>query len=256
MNETHVAVASNPLDALFRRAHRRPHHGLGRTLGQAEDVSRRYGMTDSQSYGRRARARDRVAEAAYDSRVDTARGVRTADEKEPVMSEPITYVGIDAHKVELHVALLAADETELVTWTVRNEVRAVKRLRRKLERVAPDSITCCYEAGPCGYALQRQLDRGRVRCEVIAPALVPRKKGERIKTDRAPVPHARVVFGMRRGGCPDGSAGAPRRSPPRATSARGDRIGECAPNPRQPARGGDRGTPIRVTAEARPATMP
>lgn len=42
---------------------------------------RRYGMTGSQSYGRRARARDRVAEAAYDSRVDTSRGVRAADER-------------------------------------------------------------------------------------------------------------------------------------------------------------------------------
>ena len=41
---------------------------------------RRYGMTGSQSYGRRARARGKVAEAAYDSRVDTARGVRAADE--------------------------------------------------------------------------------------------------------------------------------------------------------------------------------
>ena len=86
------------------------------------------------------------------------------------MSEAITFVGIDAHKVELHVALLAANETEPVSWTVRNEVRAVERLRRKLERVAPGPISCCYEAGPCGYALQRQLDRGRVRCEVIAPA--------------------------------------------------------------------------------------
>ena len=71
------------------------------------------------------------------------------------MSEPITYVGIDAHKVELHVALLAPDETEPVTWTVRNEVRAVDRLRRKLERAAPGPVSCCYEAGPCGYALQR-----------------------------------------------------------------------------------------------------
>ena len=100
------------------------------------------------------------------------------------MSEPITYVGIDAHKVDLQVALLVPDATEPVIWTVANEARAVDRLRRKLERTAPGPIACCYEAGPCGYALQRQLDRGRVRCEVIAPALVPRKPGERIKTDR------------------------------------------------------------------------
>ena len=100
------------------------------------------------------------------------------------MSERITYVGIDAHKVDLHVALLTPDKTEPVTWTVPNEVRAVDRLRRKLERAVSGPVACCYEAGPCGYALQRQLDRGRVQCQVIAPALVPRKPGERIKTDR------------------------------------------------------------------------
>ena len=100
------------------------------------------------------------------------------------MSEPITYVGIDAHKSELQVAVLAPDAAEPTIWTVRNEVRAVNRLRRRLERDASGPIACCYEAGPCGYALQRQLERGRVRCDVIAPALVPRKPGERIKTDR------------------------------------------------------------------------
>ena len=50
------------------------------------------------------------------------------------MSEPITYVGIDAHKVELHVALLAPDASAPVTWKVQNEARAVERLRRKLEK--------------------------------------------------------------------------------------------------------------------------
>ena len=80
------------------------------------------------------------------------------------MSEPITYVGIDAHKVELHVALLAPDVTTPVTWTVQNEVRAVERLRRKLERAAPGPVAYCYEAGPCGYVLQRQLEQGRVHC--------------------------------------------------------------------------------------------
>ena len=101
------------------------------------------------------------------------------------MSESITYVGIDAHKVELHVALLAPpDASAPVTWKVQNEDRAVDRLRRKLEKAAPGPVACCYEAGPCGYALQRQLERGRVQCQVIAPALVPRKPGERIKTDR------------------------------------------------------------------------
>ena len=55
---------------------------------------------------------------------------------------------------------------------------------RKLEREAPGPVRACYEAGPCGYALQRQLTTARVACQVIAPALIPRKAGERIKTDR------------------------------------------------------------------------
>ena len=93
------------------------------------------------------------------------------------MSEPITYVGIDAHKVDLQVAVLAPDAAEPTIWTVRNEVRAVNRLRRRLERDAPGPIACCYEAGPCGYALKRQLEGDRLRCDVIAPALVPRKPG-------------------------------------------------------------------------------
>ncbi len=100
------------------------------------------------------------------------------------MNEPITYVGIDAHKRELHVAMLVGPAAAPVTWTARNEPRTIDRLRRKLERAAPGQIECCYEAGPCGYALQRRLQRARLRCQVIAPALVPRKPGERIKTDR------------------------------------------------------------------------
>ena len=92
--------------------------------------------------------------------------------KEPVVDEPITYVGIDAHKRELHVAMLVGDARTPVTWKVANEPRAIDRLRRKLERAAAGRIECCYEAGPCGYALQRRLQRDRLRCQVIAPALV------------------------------------------------------------------------------------
>jgi transposase len=71
-----------------------------------------------------------------------------------------------------------------VTWTIANEPNAIRRVVRKLEREAPGPVRACYEAGRCGYALQRQLTSGRVACQVIAPALIPRKAGERIKTDR------------------------------------------------------------------------
>src|SRR5438093_1900082 len=99
------------------------------------------------------------------------------------MSDVITYVGIDAHKKDLFIAMLVGNQATPVTWTVANEPNAVRRLARKLEREAPGPVRAFYEAGACGYALQRQLTTPRVHCDVVAPALIPRKPGERVKTN-------------------------------------------------------------------------
>ncbi len=103
------------------------------------------------------------------------------------MAKGITWIGMDAHKKFISVAMLLPRRKTTEEWKVNNEPKALKRLVRKLEREAPGEIRCCYEAGVCGFALQRTLQalsKGRLVCEVIAPALVPRKAGERIKTDR------------------------------------------------------------------------
>lgn len=100
------------------------------------------------------------------------------------MRKPLSFVGLDVHKREIHVALLEGHATLPVTWVVPNEPHAVERLWRQLDRDHHGAVQCAYEAGPCGYVLQRRLTRGRVTCQVIAPALMPRKPGERIKTDR------------------------------------------------------------------------
>ena len=100
------------------------------------------------------------------------------------MEQVTTYVGVDAHKKDLFVAMLVGHTATPVTWQLANEPNAVRRLVRTLERDAPGPVRLCYEAGPCGYALQRQVTTARVRCQVIAPALIPRKPGERIKTNR------------------------------------------------------------------------
>lgn len=100
------------------------------------------------------------------------------------MKNLTTYVGVDAHKKDLFVAMLVGDQTTPVTWQLANEPNAVRRLVRKLERDAPGPVRMCYEAGPTGYALQRQVTTPRVSCQVIAPGLIPRKPGERIKTNR------------------------------------------------------------------------
>jgi transposase len=100
------------------------------------------------------------------------------------MKQVTTYVGIDAHKKDLFIAMLIGQEKTPVTWQLANEPHAVRRLVRKLEREAPGPVSAFYEAGPCGYALQRQMTTSRVSCDVIAPALIPRKPGERVKTNR------------------------------------------------------------------------
>ena len=99
------------------------------------------------------------------------------------MKNVTTYVGIDAHKKDLFIAMLVGTQATPVTWTVPTEPTAVRRLIRKLECEAPGPVQACYEAGPCGYALQRQMTTTRVACQVIAPALIPRKPGERVKTN-------------------------------------------------------------------------
>jgi len=100
------------------------------------------------------------------------------------MGEGITFVGLDAHKVAINVAVLLPGETKPVEWQVANEKTAVRRMVRKVQRQAPGEVRFCYEAGPCGYALQRWIREDGAICVVIAPSLIPRKSGDRIKTDR------------------------------------------------------------------------
>jgi transposase len=100
------------------------------------------------------------------------------------MNQVTTYVGIDAHKKDLFIAMLIGQDKTPVTWQLANEPQAVRRLVRKLERATEGAGHVFYEAGPCGYALQRQLTTARVRCDVVAPALIPRKPGERVNTNR------------------------------------------------------------------------
>jgi transposase len=99
------------------------------------------------------------------------------------MKNAITYVGLDVHKKDLFVAMFVGHAATPVVWQLANEPRAIRRLVRKLERDAPGLIHVFYEAGPCGYALQRQLTTPQIQCDVVAPALIPCKPGERVKTN-------------------------------------------------------------------------
>jgi transposase len=96
----------------------------------------------------------------------------------------ITYVGLDVHKSGINVALIGPGSCAVEEeWQQANELRARRRMVRKLKRIGGDEVRVCYEAGPCGYALQRELCDAGVDCIVVAPSLIPAKPGERIKTD-------------------------------------------------------------------------
>jgi transposase len=102
------------------------------------------------------------------------------------MAEATTHVGLDVHKQSISVAMPLPGSTKTLQWEMRNEPGEVRRLVRRLRREGGDEgeLLCAYEAGPCGYVLQRQLVREGVGCQVVAASLIPRKPGERIKTDR------------------------------------------------------------------------
>jgi transposase len=93
------------------------------------------------------------------------------------------YVGLDVHKESITVAYaLGSGEVELPgkIGTTKTDIdRLCKRLQSKARRVR-----VVYEAGPCGYGLYRQLFEKGFDCMVCAPSLIPRKPGERVKTDR------------------------------------------------------------------------
>ena len=96
------------------------------------------------------------------------------------------YVGLDVHKETIAVAVAEPGREEP---TYRGEVahtrKAVGKLLERLSReYAGQGLLFCYEAGPCGYGLYRQIVAAGQGCEVVAPSLIPKKAGERVKTDR------------------------------------------------------------------------
>ena len=94
----------------------------------------------------------------------------------------IRFVGLDVHAETIAVALAEPNGEVRSLGLIPNRPESIRRLVRKLEPV--EQLRFCYEAGPTGYVLYWQLSALGAKCEVIAPSLVPRKPGDRVKTDR------------------------------------------------------------------------
>jgi transposase len=93
------------------------------------------------------------------------------------------FVGLDTHAVSVAVGVAEPGrEQPRFLGTVAPNATELKKALRKL--APPSKILVVYEAGPCGYTLARELTDAGYACEVVAPSRIPRRPGERIKTDR------------------------------------------------------------------------
>ena len=94
------------------------------------------------------------------------------------------YVGLDTHKDTIAVAVADAGQSKPRYYgEMANTPEAVAKLVKKLSP-GGEVLSFCYEAGPCGYGIHRQLTHLGHDCVVVAPSLIPKKPGDRVKTDR------------------------------------------------------------------------
>ncbi len=95
------------------------------------------------------------------------------------------YVGLDVHKDSISVAYAGEERSADVTFVgpIGTRQADIDKLLRRLQSKASD-LVFAYEAGPCGYVLHRYLSSKGVTCVVVAPSLIPKKPGDRVKTDR------------------------------------------------------------------------
>jgi transposase len=96
------------------------------------------------------------------------------------------FVGLDVHKNTIAVAVAVPGREEPVyRGELANTPHKIEQwLGRLCAEFEGQLLLFCYEAGPCGYGLYRQLVAAGHACQVVAPSLIPKKAGERVKTDR------------------------------------------------------------------------
>jgi transposase len=108
------------------------------------------------------------------------------------MAQSTTIVAFDQHAATTVAAVLPPGHRTPALHPMTSDPSTLGRFVERLRRQGP--VQCCYEAGPCGFELQRYLGGRQVPCDVIAPALIPRRAGDRIKTDRRDAGQLAVLY--------------------------------------------------------------
>ena len=103
-----------------------------------------------------------------------------------------TIIAFDQHAATTVAAVLLPGQRTPAVHTLTSDTTTILRFVERLRRERP--VQCCYEAGPCGFELQRALTTRQFPCDVIAPALIPRRAGDRIKTDRRDAGQLAVLY--------------------------------------------------------------
>jgi len=95
------------------------------------------------------------------------------------------FVAFDTSKLRNAVAIADAGRAGELRFLgeIENTGAATAKLARKLA-AKYERLTFCYEAGPTGYGLYRQIKSLGHDCIVVAPSLIPKKPGDRVKTNR------------------------------------------------------------------------
>lgn len=101
------------------------------------------------------------------------------------MKKTVLYIGLDVHKNTIDVAAASGRANGKVRsyGKIDSTIEALNKLVDKLQK-KDNQLRFVYEAGPCGYPIYRHLHSKNIECAVLAPSMIPKRSGDRIKTDR------------------------------------------------------------------------
>jgi len=101
------------------------------------------------------------------------------------MSISKKFIGLDVSKSKIAVAIAEEGREEARYWgTISHTKEQVVKLMHRLRNTEEVALEVCYEAGPTGYVLYRWLLEMDIPCTIVAPSLIPKRAGDRVKTDK------------------------------------------------------------------------